>query len=434
MSTQRWAGPVPPRRSDVVTLAVAGACAMLVGLDRGVYLTLSAATVVGALLAPVWLSRLSRYSGARLVVGLALLSAASGVVLSWFAVDDHHTSDRLAAATLMALANLVVGTGLLLWARTVMPAPAVAALFGLGMLGGAMTSGRLDENVWRFGFSVPVTITALALAWAWGRRWLEITLTLVLGVASALAGGRSTFAMLVLAAAFTAWQAISPRSRAGSRARVVMVAAVLVFGIYQVGQGLILDGYLGENAQERSQVQIAATGNILLGSRPEMGATVALFVERPWGFGAGTLAGVSDVGVAKQGMASLGYDPDNGYVERYMFGQGFVLHSVLGDTWAAFGLVGIALVVVVLWCSVGSLVTLVQARVASALVLFLGVRLLWNAFFSPLYSSTPLIALTLGLLLPERAGSGLAARAYRRRPSPEPAAVPGVGTRAPASS
>jgi hypothetical protein len=212
------------------------------------------------------------------------------------------------------------------------------------------------------------------------------------------------------------------------------VAAVLVFGIYQVGQGLILDGYLGESAQARSQVQIEATGNILLGSRPEMGATAALFLERPWGFGAGTLAGVTDVGVAKQGMAALGYDPDNGYVERYMFGQGFVLHSVLGDTWAAFGLAGIALVVAVLWWSVGSLVTLVQARVASALVLFLGVRLLWNTFFSPLYSSTPLIALTLGLLLQERPGAGAAPPDYRRRSTSAPEAAPDAGSEARAAS
>ena len=198
-----------------------------------------------------------------------------------------------------------------------------------------------------------------------------------------------------------------------------MVTALCVFGIYQVGQGLVLDGYLGDDARDRSQAQIATSGNLLLGARPEAGATVALFLERPMGFGAGTQPSVSDVRVAKAGMAELGYDPDNGYVDNYMFGRGIVLHSLLGDAWAAYGLLGAALVVAVLWLTVGPLITLVQHRLAAALVLFLGVRMVWNAFFSPLYSSTPLIVLTLGLLVPAVAGGRVRELQGYRRPTRE---------------
>src|SRR3712207_9122030 len=45
----------------------------------------------------------------------------------------------------------------------------------------------------------------------------------------------------------------------------------------------------------------------------------------------------------KAGMAQIGYQPNNGYVETYMFGGQFKLHSVIGDAWAYFGVAGILL-------------------------------------------------------------------------------------------
>lgn len=71
--------------------------------------------------------------------------------------------------------------------------------------------------------------------------------------------------------------------------------------------------------------------------------------EQPFGFDYGVSVGHSELQAAKSGMAALNYNPDNGYVERYMFGNNVIeLHSVLGDLWAASGLVGIALVLVML--------------------------------------------------------------------------------------
>ena len=39
-------------------------------------------------------------------------------------------------------------------------------------------------------------------------------------------------------------------------------------------------------------------------------------------------------------MSALNYDPNNGYVEQYLFGQGYEVHSVLGDLWIHFGVAG----------------------------------------------------------------------------------------------
>ena len=61
------------------------------------------------------------------------------------------------------------------------------------------------------------------------------------------------------------------------------------------------------------------------------------------GFGVGENPTPGDAYVAKAGMAAIGYDPNNGYVEHDMFGSGFELHSVFGDLWAHCGLVGLVL-------------------------------------------------------------------------------------------
>ena len=71
-----------------------------------------------------------------------------------------------------------------------------------------------------------------------------------------------------------------------------------------------------------------------------MAATRALFVHDPLGFGLGIIPSLTDITVAKTGMSAINYQPDNGYVERYMFGTQFEVHSVTGDLWALFGIPG----------------------------------------------------------------------------------------------
>ena len=50
-----------------------------------------------------------------------------------------------------------------------------------------------------------------------------------------------------------------------------------------------------------------------------------------------------DVQVAKAGMLHVDYDPENGYVEHFLFGTKIELHSTLGDLWAYAGPAGILL-------------------------------------------------------------------------------------------
>jgi hypothetical protein len=178
---------------------------------------------------------------------------------------------------------------------------------------------------------------------------------------------------------------------------VLAIFAVIGLVIYNLGISLLVGGVLGQGAQARSVEQIDRAGNILLGARPEAGASVALFLYRPLGFGAGALANDSDIDAAKAGMRALNYDPDNGYVENFLFGQKFELHSMLGDLWAYSGIVGIAVGLISLVLLIMIITKGVAHRAVGGLVLFVAVQSVWSMFFNPLYSSGPVLALALGL-------------------------------------
>lgn len=412
--------PATPERlldRRVQPVAVVAALALVVtGMRHEVYLTLTAGAIVAAALAPVWISRLSHFRGGRLLLLIGALAAAVGIWLTELAAADHRTSTKLLVATTLTLVGFLGGVGVVAWARTVMSDATVAMMYGVGLVLGISTSGRFGANPWRFGFSLPITVLVLAFAWQRGRRWTGVFGALALAAVSAQNDGRSTFAMLLLAALLTAWVALPrPTSRRSSRLRVVVFAALLVGVVYQVGQGVILDGYLGEGTQQRTAAQVAASGSVLLGARPELGATFALVKERPGGFGSGTSATVHDILVAKSGMSRLGYDPNNGYVEVYMLGTGIELHSVLADLWALFGPMGLFLGLLIGWNVIRDLSGRLARRSADALIIFLAIRALWDLGFSPFYSAATLLMLTVGLTLePVRRGPthALGSRAY----------------------
>lgn len=154
-----------------------------------------------------------------------------------------------------------------------------------------------------------------------------------------------------------------------------------------------------------------------------MAATWALMQHRPAGFGSGALASAEDVLVAKSGMWQINYQPNNGYVENYMFGDGIKLHSVVGDMWAYYGLAGLVLAALITVLLAHALLARLATATAPALTIFLVCTALWNIPFGPLWGTTPILALALGLtLLPRpqvsspQASSPLASPS---RPTPE---------------
>lgn len=396
--------PTPHRRThDQVAVVLASLCVVLIATRRDFMHNITPGTVVAVALAPVWLPRLARFRGARLVVSAFAVAVVSGGMLTWLAASDRPTSATLAFATSVTAMNVALGFGVVLWARTLMPRSSIGILFGIGLTLGISTGGRFGENPWRFGFAVPATVLLLGVAWRLGNRWLEAVTATGLALVTAASGGRSMFAFLMLAAVLVGWYALPrPSGRASSRARVVVLLALLGFIAYQGGQALILEGYLGEQTKDRTEAQIDTAGSLLLGARPELGATAALMAHRPIGYGSGTSANMSDLLVAKTGMARLNYDPNNGYVEDYMFGTAMELHSMAGDLWVLYGLPGLFVAALMAWIAIRGLSGEIAQRRTHALTVFLAASSLWSLGFGPFYTDSQLLALTLGLLVPWR--------------------------------
>ncbi|MDQ3900828.1 MAG: hypothetical protein M3319_10445 [Actinomycetota bacterium] len=356
--------------------------------------------VLAFVLIPVWLPAVGRYWGMRRLMGIGVCCVISGFWLTELASTDHETSPSQGISTSLLLLGALCGTGVILWARQFLPDATVALWFGIGLLASvALRPQLLAENPWKFALAVPVTVIVLAVAGRHRHRSAEFGALAALAGISAFNDSRSFTAILLLTGVLILWAA-RPARMTKHRASTLSVLTMAALGaaVYNVGTTAALEGYLGAEAQQRSVEQVETAGSLILGGRPELGATADLFVHRPWGFGAGTSASPAEVLKAKSGMAALGYDPNNDYVEKYMFGSGIELHSIIGDLWAWFGLPGAVLAAWGAWTTLRNLLTRVARREASALVIFLAVNALWVLLFGPFYSDWPALSLAVGLL------------------------------------
>jgi hypothetical protein len=393
-------------RSRLSEPIVAFMLLVLLGMRLEIYQALTLGDVAALVLSPVLLFSLRRYRGARIFMTLGAAALLLGLLLSGFSVTDHGFDRISYFNNSVIFGSLFLSVGAILWGRSLMPGWLVAFGFGSGLLLGVSGEGLAADNLWKFGYAVPASIVALSLASYVARKFglnprlVDMAVLLTLAVISGANDARSSFGMLMLGFTLVIWQLV-PQGRSArlSVARTLLAFAGMILVSYNVGTGLLVEGYLGTQAQQRSVEQIALTGSLLLGSRPEMAATAALFQSQPWGFGLGITPSLKDILVAKTGMAGIHYQPNNGYVENYMLGTHFELHSVLGDFWVLFGFGGVAAAVMISTLMARWIVTGVAGRYASGLVLFLSVMTLWNILFSPMYTSVPTMALAVGLVL-----------------------------------
>jgi hypothetical protein len=389
--------PVPPIVNKLIAAVVVVIVAMRLDIGQGI----TVGAVVCVALAPVWFPVLRHYSGARLLLLFGVIAAGSGVWLTALAAPTHDTSAGQAFGGVAGLVGLLAGVGFVLWARTVLPDAQVAIWFGAGMLLGVSPSSELyAANPWRFGYSVALTILLLGITMQLRRRWLDLFVALLLTGVATLTDARSAFAFMLLTVLLVAWQMRPSRPTRGKSAlRALLGLGLLALIVFNVIQSLILDGALGEATQQRTLAQVEGTGSLILGGRPELAATVALMQHQPWGFGVGTALNPDDILAAKTGMAAINFDPNNGYVDNYLFGGHIELHSIIGDFWAGYGIPGLVLALIILGLIVRSIGVHVTSSTASAVILFLGVKAVWIMFFGPFYSSSVLLVLVLGLLI-----------------------------------
>lgn len=393
-----------PGSPGTVDRVVAAVALFVVGLDLPVAEGLSLGALVAVALVPVWWSATRAFSGARPLLVLGGLALVSGLWLAAFRSQDHVVEPFLVRSAALLLVGALCTVGLILWARTVLSLRAVAVALALGVVLHLAVDQPNPVNPWKHGYALTAAVLGLALMVRGRPRPREVVLLVALAGVSAVRDSRSMFAVLLLAAVLLVWQ-LRPRTAGRGASRVATVAFLGALGacVYLAGTALIVEGYLGEETQQRSLEQLDSSGSVLLGGRPEWGAIAALAQHEPAGFGLGVRADLEDVMVAKAGMRELNYDPDNGYVENYMFGREIKLHSVVADLWVAYGLPGLAFALALTGVLAASLITSVARREASGLVLFLGSLTAWNLLFSPILTSMPVLVLTLGLALRDTA-------------------------------
>lgn len=415
--------PSPEGREGwaVVTAGLAGFGVLLAGLDLDVYLGLTAGALLAGAFLPLWLGSVR---SSRWMVAVFLLIAAglvtNAALSAWMAGSRVFSRVAFFESEFLLVA-LALGVGWILWARRLLPDWGIGVLFGLGLLLSVNPGSQLfPVSPWKFGFALPVTILVLALAMRARSRWVEIAALMALAGVSAFSSARSGAATLVLVLVVVVWQSMKrPTTSRGAALRTVLLVGALAVGTYFALQAAILDGAMGDEARERTLMQLDTSGTLIAGGRPELGATAALMGAQPAGFGGGTIPSMQDLQIAKSGMAELGYDPNNGYVENYLFGAGIELHSVAGDLWAWYGLPGLALAVVLMVFFVSRVAMLASARAAPALVLFLGIKSMWDLMFSPAESALTTLVLGVALLAP-------AMPVIRREKRPEPGTGPGT--------
>lgn len=394
-------GTEPPWTEPLSSLerAAAAGLAVLVGLHFDVIFGLRADVIVALLLIPLWASILQRYRFTLPLLVAIVAAATSGVVLSQVNSDIHNLIQAVLLTRTAMLLGLAVSVGALLWARRKLGIKGMAVCYSFGLLASIAINHPPTDNPWRFTYSIPITVFTLALAWVVNRWWVEIGCLVVLALIGTMNDSRSNSAMLLVAAVLVAWQAVN-RTLFGQRRRapVSLVGIVLIaLSMFYLVQAAILEGYFGEATEQRTQAQIQQSGSVLLGGRPEIAASVALIGRYPWGLGSGLRASLDDVMHAKSAMSGIGYDPNNGYVERFMFGSGVEVHSVLGDAWVWFGPLGAVVFLVVAGIVVLGLQDRLRVSAMSGLFAYLTIRLFWDLMFSPLATSLNLLPLTLAL-------------------------------------
>lgn len=395
------------RPAPLATRLVAGVAVAAVGFTHPLPMTLTGGVIAAGALLPLWLPLVRRYRGLPALMTLTGIGLLFGVLLAWSYADDHGFAPHEAGVRVSLVLGAVCGVAVLLWAREVLSVSAIGICFGVAMLATELVQMSGPENIWKFQLSSPLMVIGLALAARWGRPLPTVALLGVLGLTNVVNDARSAFAFCALAACLVLWQARPRRAGAtggGNKLIALALLGLLVSAGYWLLTQLILAGGLGDELQQRTATQIAQTGSLILGGRPEWTVTWALMQIHPFGFGLGIVPDGTDVAVAQAGIATTNIPTAEAYVRNQLLGDGVQLHSILADLWAALGPAGLLLGLVMAGLIVVGFTERFGRREASGLVCLLVPMALWNLPFGPLASNMDTLILALGLLLAGRPG------------------------------
>lgn len=373
--------------------------ALIIGADLVVTRQFKLGYLPALALAPVWWPMVRRIPAARITVGLGLAALANGWLLLAINPGSRPVLSGHPIQASLELLGVLACAATIAWAIRVTGVGATGLAFATGMLLGANPSSSFNaQDPLRFAYAMPLILLLIFAAVLVSRFRGQIIALVVAAAFSIFVGARSVFgAELMALIVLGVWSRRIWRRMRLSMAGTVVALVGVGWAAYSFAQALLLEGLLGESARIRTEYQIRVSGELILGGRPEISATLALMRDSIWGYGVGVQPAFHDVMVARDAMWEIGYDPMNGYVDNYMFGTIFRLHSMVGDMWAAFGLFGMLFVGYLVWQALRVIQRGPRAGMGDAAALFLTMMALWDAFFSPWYASITLVIMFLGL-------------------------------------
>jgi hypothetical protein len=336
------------------------------------------------------------------VLRVAIAAVALSPLVAWIALRDpsrSFTSDlafRSVATFGVAGLTLLV----LLWSRRKVGVRATLIAYAAGTAAQAVSVPESwADQPWKYAFAWPVSV--LVLGWMYrSSRSVQVCALLGLATYSVVADFRSFAGLCVLAALLIVHQ---PKAEMPDRRTSIRTGATLaVVGIMllQAGTWLAMNGHLGQSIQHRT---ISQTGNgdhsVLVGARPELGATLALMERSPIGMGLGVTPSTVDRASAEVGIQEFGSSGESEYVNEYVLGERVELHSITADLWLVLGPLGLLLALVVAANVIAGLGRLLYSRALHGALALVGVLALWDLLFSPL-SNLPHVVVALAMLLP----------------------------------
>jgi hypothetical protein len=362
---------------------------------RGISVGLVVAVCFGAAVFP---AALRQFAYGRAIAVLAVIALLLTPLLIQFATADGSRGIDPGARdrTILLLVSGLVTFAALAWHRVKFGVHKTALVYGLGSLAQAVIDqSAWQDNAWKFALAWPVAVVFLAVGKRESRPWIFLLLVAV----SLYFDFRSFAGLCALGLVLTYWRGGKPRRSGRSLIKPIVVTMALAYLTMQFGTYLALKGELGSSIQARTVAQTLTGRTLLLGARPEWGATAELALAHPMGFSPGVTPNMHDIRVAKTGLAHLNVSLESVYVNDYMLGGRIELHSVLADLWAAFSIPGLALGILIGWSLLRSLGRSLAASALSSLSVFLAVVGLWDLFFSPITSNGMHVVAATALLL-----------------------------------
>jgi len=373
----------------------------LMGCNVPLFGRFTSALIICVALIPVWFRAFTRFQSAKTILILATASVVAGWVMAEFAPQSRSINSGEQRGVIILIATNMMIMCVLFWARQILPLTRIVLIYGIGVLLIALPDIPVSANGWKYQLSTPITLIVLSIV---GQRtklrgWL-IALG-VLGLIGVANDSRSYFGLCLLTGMLLAWyhkpKAETTRAKR-LNALLVTIGGVAVF--YFLASSLLISGYLGQEVQQRSLVQVQQGGSLILGGRPELAATISLAGKYPLGFGLGASPRMEEVFRAKEGLATVGLTGPNGYVDNYMFGGSFELHSIVSDFWAWFGIMGLIFVLYLGWLLIWGLTKPTLEKSAQPVIVFASVTAIWFLLFGPPWSNLDDVVLALAISLP----------------------------------